>query len=185
MIEEKMQVIELGGGRDYRLDRMGELNVYITPLGPEADAAMDSAWQRLTDAKRGVPTTMTVLQRKLAVPQTANGVARFTFDQLCREPLGAADYVALAQAFHTIMIDRVPSFAAEDVNAARRFTLLVDTLYDERVKVVCSAAATPQELCTACEDADWFKRTASRLVEMQSAQYLRMGHGTQELMSAN
>ena len=185
MIEEKMQVIELDGGHDYRLDRLGELNVYITPLGPEADAAMDAAWQRLTDAKRGVPTTMTVLQRKLVVPQTANGVARFTFDQLCREPLGAADYVALAKAFHTIMIDRIPSFAPEDANAARRFTLLIDTLYDERVKVVCSAAAPPSELCNECEDADWFKRTASRLMEMQSAQYLRLGHGTQELMSAN
>jgi cell division protein ZapE len=185
MIEEKMQVIELDGGRDYRLDRLGELNVYITPLGPEADAAMDAAWQRLTDAKRGVPTTMTVLQRKLVVPQTANGVARFTFDQLCREPLGAADYVALAKAFHTIMIDRIPIFEPEDLNAARRFTLLIDTLYDERVKVVCSAAAPPSELCNECEDADWFKRTASRLMEMQSARYLRLGHGTQELMPAN
>jgi cell division protein ZapE len=185
MIEEKMQVIELDGGRDYRLDLMGELNVYISPLGPDADAAMDAAWQRLTDAKRGVPTTMTVLQRKLSVPQTANGVARFTFDQLCREPLGAADYLALAKAFHTILIDRVPRFRPEDLNAARRFTLLIDTLYDERVKVVCSAAAPPAELCDDCEDAEWFKRTASRLMEMQSAHYLRMGHGTHELMSAN
>jgi cell division protein ZapE len=185
MIEDKMQVIELDGGRDYRLDLMGELNVYISPLGPDADAAMDAAWQRLTDAKRGVPTTMTVLQRKLPVPQTANGVARFTFDQLCREPLGAADYLALAKAFHTILIDRVPRFGPEDLNAARRFTLLIDTLYDERVKVVCSAAAPPAELCDECEDSDWFKRTASRLVEMQSAHYLRMGHGTHELMSAS
>ena len=178
MIEEKMDVIELGGAHDYRLDRMGELNVYITPLGPETDAAMDAAWQRLTDAKRGVPTTMTVLQRKLVIPQTANGAARFTFDQLCREPLGAADYVALAKAFHTIMIDRIPSLSLEDANAARRFTLLVDTLYDERVKIVCSAAVPPSELCKACEDAEWFKRTASRLVEMQSEDYLRLAHGT-------
>jgi cell division protein ZapE len=184
MIEEKMQIIELNGGRDYRLDRMGDINVYITPLTPDADEAMDAAWQRLTDAKRGVPTAMTVLQRKLVVPQTANGVARFTFDALCREPLGAADYVALAKAFHTILIDRIPSFAPEDRNAARRFTLLVDTLYDERVKLVCSAAAPPSELCSRCEDADWFKRTASRLIEMQSAEYLRVGHGTHELLSA-
>jgi cell division protein ZapE len=91
----------------------------------------------------------------------------------------------LAKAFHTIMIDRVPIFEPEELNAARRFTLLIDTLYDERVKVVCSAAASPSELCNGCEGADWFKRTASRLVEMQSAHYLRLGHGTQELMSAN
>ena len=185
MIEEKMQVIELDGGHDYRLERMDGVNVYITPLGPEADTAMDAAWQRLTDAKRGVPTTMTVLERKLVVPQTANGVARFTFDALCREPLGAADYLALAKAFHTIMIDRIPSFAPDDANAARRFTLLVDTLYDERVKVVCSAAVPPSELCSRCVGADWFKRAASRLMEMQSAQYLRTGHGTQELISAD
>jgi cell division protein ZapE len=184
MIEDKMHVIELDGGRDYRLERMDGVNVYITPLGLAADAAMDAAWQRLTDAKRGVPTTMTVLQRKLVIPQTANGAARFTFDALCREPLGAADYLALAKAFHTILIDRVPSFTPEDADAARRFTLMIDTLYDERVKIVCSAAAAPSELCSACEDAEWFKRTASRLMEMQSAQYLSLGHGTLRFASA-
>jgi len=185
MIEEKMEVVELDGGRDYRLERMDGLKLYITPLTPDSDAAMDAAWQRLTDAKRGVPTTMTVLQRRLVVPQAANGVARFTFDALCREPLGAADYIALAKAFHTILIDRIPSFGPDDANAARRFTLLVDTLYDERVKLVCSAAVPPSELCTRCEGADWFKRTSSRLMEMQSAHYLRTGHGTHELMSAD
>jgi cell division protein ZapE len=184
MIEDKMQIIELNGRRDYRLERMDGLNVYIAPLTPESDAAMDAAWLRLTGAKRGVPTTMTILQRKLVIPQTANGLARFTFDALCREPLGAADYLALAKAFHTILIDRIPLLGSEDRNAARRFTLLVDTLYDERVKLVCSAAAEPSELCSKCEDADWFKRTASRLIEMQGAHYLSLGHGTHELMPA-
>ena len=144
---------------------------------------MDAAWQRLTDSKRGSPQTLTVLQRKLVVPQAAKGVARFTFDELCRQPLGAADYLALARAFHTILIDRIPTFGAEDGNEARRFTLLIDTLYDERVKLVCSAAAAPSELCSACEDADWFRRAASRLMEMQSAQYLSLGHGTHNFAS--
>ena len=184
MIEEKMQVIELDGGRDYRLDRMDGVNVYITPLGPEADAAMDTAWLRLTDAKRGVPTTMTVLQRKLVVPQAANGIARFTFDELCRQPLGAVDYIALARTFHTILIDRIPRFGPDENNEARRFTLLIDTFYDERVKLVCSAAAAPSELCSACKDAEWFRRAASRLMEMQSAQYLTLGHGTHQLAPA-
>ena len=184
MIEEKMDVIELDGGHDYRTQRMDGLNVYITPLGPQSDAAMDATWERLTDTKRGSAVTLNVLQRKLVVPEAAKGVARFTFDALCREPLGAADYLALARTFHTILIDRVPTFSPEDTNAARRFTLLVDTLYDERVKLVCSAAAAPSELCSRCEEADWFKRAASRLMEMQSTQYLRMGHGTHELMSA-
>ena len=184
MIEEKMQVVELNGPRDYRLGHMDDLTVYMTPLNAETDAAMDAAWERLTDTKRGNPQTLFVFQRKLIVPQAEKGVARFTFDAVCREPLGAVDYVALAKAFHTILIDRVPSFGPEDGNVARRFTLLVDTLYDERVKLVCSAAAPPAELCSRCEDADWFKRAASRLMEMQRAQYLRMGHGTREVISA-
>jgi len=184
MIEDKMQVVELNGPRDYRLGRMDDLNVYITPLSAESDAAMDAIWERLTDTKRGEAQTLFVLQRKLIVPQAAKGVARFPFDALCRQPLGAADYVALAKAFHTILIDRIPCFAPEDSNVARRFTLLVDTLYDERVKLVCSAAAAPADLCRRCEGADWFKRAASRLMEMQSAQYLRTGHGTHELTSA-
>jgi cell division protein ZapE len=185
MIEERMQIIELDGPRDYRLERMQGLNVYITPLSPESDAAMDAAWQRLTDSNRGSPQMLTVLQRKLVVPQAAKGVARFSFDALCGEALGVADYIALARTFHTILIDRVPCFGPEDGNQARRFTLLVDTLYDERVKLVCSAAAAPAELCSKCEGADWFKRAASRLMEMQSAYYLKMGHATHQLMSAS
>jgi cell division protein ZapE len=185
MIEEKMQVIELNGPRDYRLERMDGLNVYITPLGPESDAAMDAAWERLTDSKRGTPLTLTVLQRKLVVPQASKGVARFTFDAICGEALGAADYIALARSFHTILIDRVPCFGPEDGNEARRFTLLVDTLYDERVKLLCSAAAQPSELCSQCEDADWFKRASSRLMEMQSTQYLSKGLRAHQLVPAN
>lgn len=184
MLEEKMQVVELNGPRDYRLGRMDDLNVYLAPLTAESDAAMDAIWERLTDTKRGGPQTLFVLQRKLIIPQAEKGVARFPFDALCREPLGAADYVALARAFHTILIDRIPTFGPEDGNVARRFTLLVDTLYDERVKLVCSAAAPPTELCARCEDADWFKRAASRLTEMQSSHYLRMGHRTHELTPA-
>ena len=185
MIEDKMQVIELDGPRDYRLERMDGLNVYLTPLTPESDAAMDAAWERLTDTKRGSPITLTVLQRKLVVPQAAKGVARFSFDAICGEALGAADYIALARVFHTILIDRVPCFGPEDGNEARRFTLLVDTLYDERVKLVCSAAAAPSELCSRCEGADWFKRAASRLIEMQSAHYLSKGLKAHRLVPAN
>lgn len=185
MIEEKMDVIELNGPRDYRLERMDGLKVYIAPLSPESDAAMDAAWERLTDTKRGTPLTLTVLQRKFVVPQTSKGVARFPFDAICGEALGAADYIALARSFHTILIDHVPCFGPEDGNEARRFTLLVDTLYDERVKLLCSAAAQPSELCRQCEDADWFKRTSSRLMEMQSAQYLSKGLRAHQLVPAN
>ena len=179
-----MQVVELDGPRDYRLERMKGLAVYITPLSAEADAALDAAWHRLTETARGAPQTLIVLQRKLVVPEAAKGVARFSFDALCRQALGPADYVALARAFHTILIDRIPRFGPDDLNEARRFTLLIDTLYDERVKLVCSAAAPPAELCEDCGDAEWFKRAASRLIEMQSPDYMRLAHRSDLLASA-
>jgi cell division protein ZapE len=184
LIKQRMNVITLDGLRDYRLERMDGLRVYLTPLTAETDAAMDAAWKRLTDCDRGNAHTLTVLQRKLVVPEAAKGVARFTFDALCRRELGAADYIVLARTFHTIMIDKVPRFGPEQRDEARRFTVLIDTLYDERAKLICSAAAAPMELCSKCEDADWFKRAASRLMEMQSAQYLRLGHATRELVPA-
>ena len=184
LIVEKMQVVELDGPRDYRLERMKGLSVYITPLSADTDAAMDAAWNRLTDTARGSPRTLIVLQRKVVVPEAAKGVARFSFDALGRLALGPADYVALARAFHTILIDRIPRFGPDDLNEARRFTLLIDTLYDERVKLVCSAAAPPAELCEDCGDAEWFKRAASRLIEMQSPDYMRLGHRSDLLASA-
>jgi cell division protein ZapE len=171
-----MQVVELNGPRDYRLERMQGLATYLTPLSAEADAAMDAAFKQLTDCDRGSPETLTVLEREVFVPQAARGVARFPFDALCRRELGAADYLALARRFHTILIDGVPRLGPEDHNAARRFTVLIDTLYDQRVKLICSAAAPPMELCTISDDTQWFKRTASRLVEMQSADYLRTAY---------
>ena len=184
LIKDHFQIVELNGAYDYRLDRMSGMSVYMSPLGGDADAAMDAAWQRLTDSKRGAPRALNVMGRKLVVPQAAKGVARFSFDALCRVPLGAADYLALARTFHTILIDRIPKLQVDEQNEARRFTLLIDTLYDEKVKLVCSAAAKPAELHEGGDDADWFKRAASRLAEMQSEDYLRIGHGTRQLASA-
>jgi cell division protein ZapE len=173
LMKAHMTVLELDGPQDYRLERMAGLNLYITPLGPKADAAMDEAWRLLTDTERGDQISLNVLGRKLTVPQAAKGVARFSFDALCRQPLGASDYLALARTFHTLLIDRIPRMGAEQYNEARRFTLLIDTLYDERVKLVCSAAVPPFELFVEGENADSFQRAASRLSEMQSADYAR------------
>ncbi|HXJ01635.1 MAG TPA: cell division protein ZapE [Micropepsaceae bacterium] len=178
LIKERLATVELNGPRDYRLERMSGLNAYITPLGPAADASMDAAWRRLTDVERGEPFALDVLQRKFIVPQAASGVARFTFDELCGEALGAADYLALARHFHTILIDHVPQLGPEQGNEARRFTLLIDTLYDEKVKLICSAAVSPQELYVEGDNAPAFRRVVSRLMEMQSADYLRLGSGT-------
>ncbi|HMI95513.1 MAG TPA: cell division protein ZapE [Micropepsaceae bacterium] len=184
LIKDRLEMVELNGPRDYRLERMAGVTVYNTPLGPEADAAMDAAWRRLTDATTAEPLTLEVLERKILVPQAAGGVARFTFDALCGEALGAADYLALAQNFHTLLIDHIPRLGPEQSNEARRFTILVDTLYDEKVKLVCSAAAPPQELYTDGENAQAFRRAASRLMEMQSEDYLRLGPGARAMEAA-
>ncbi|MEO8300355.1 MAG: cell division protein ZapE [Rhizomicrobium sp.] len=180
-IKQRLEVIELNGPTDYRLQRISGLNVYLTPLGPEADAAMDEAWKRLTDSKRGKPASLTVLGRQVAVPQAARGVARFAFEELCDRPLAAADYLAVAQEFHTILIDHIPVMTDNMHNVARRFTLLIDTLYDEGVKLICSAAAPPDQLYPAGIASDAFRRTVSRLAEMQSEDYLRRGHGVHGL----
>jgi cell division protein ZapE len=167
-------VLELGGARDYRADRMAGLDIYNTPLGARADAAMDAAWQRLTDGAAGAPLTLQVMGRPLLVPRAFDGVARFSVDELCGRPLGAADYIVLARNFHTLLIDGIPQFTEAMANEARRLTLLVDTLYDERAKLICSAAAPPGELLPANDKAAWFARTASRLNEMQSQDYLQI-----------
>jgi cell division protein ZapE len=176
LIERKLDIVELNGPTDYRLQRLAQLNTYITPLGPDADAEIDAAWLRLTDTRQGTPQTLTLLGRKLRVPQAAKGVARFTFDELCRQPLAAADYLEIARHFHTLLIDGIPVLSAGERNEARRFTLLIDTLYDEHVKLICSAAASPESLYPAGDGADAFRRTISRLHEMGSAAYLRRGH---------
>ena len=176
-IQRRLEVVELNGPTDYRLQRISGLNVYLTPLGPKADAAMDAAWERLTDCKRGKPASLMVLGRKVPVPQAARHVARFAFSDLCAQPLAAADFLAVAQEFHTLLLDHIPLLSPEMRNEARRFILLIDTLYDEGVKLVCSAAAPPDGLYPAGDGADAFRRTASRLAEMQSEDYLKRGHG--------
>jgi cell division protein ZapE len=184
LIKDRLEMVELNGPRDYRLEAMAGVTVYNTPLGPEADAAMDAAWRRLTDNATPEPLTLEVLERKILVPQAAGGVARFSFDALCGDALGAADYLALAQNFHTMLIDGIPRLGPEHSNEARRFTLLIDTLYDEKVKLVCSAASPPQELYTDGENAQAFRRAASRLMEMQSDDYLRLGPGARVMDAA-
>jgi cell division protein ZapE len=178
LIKNRLEIVELNGPVDFRLQRMSGLDVYLQPLGPKADAAMDAAWRRLTNGAPARPATLTVLGRTLTVPQTARGVARFGFSDLCVQPLAAADYLAIAHSFHTVLIDHIPRLTPEQQNEARRFVTLIDTLYDESVKLVCSAAALPEELYSGGEDLEAFRRTISRLHEMQSAGYLNRRHGT-------
>ena len=172
MIESRLDVLELAGGVDYRRLMMSELNVYLTPLGPKTDVAMDRAWGRLTGQSGGSPMTLTVLGRALHVSCAAKGVARFTFEALCVQPLAAADYLAIAREFHTVMIDRIPKLTPAMRDAARRFIVLIDTLYDERVRLICSAEVRAENLYVDGDGADAFQRTVSRLIEMQSREYL-------------
>ena len=180
-IKQRLEVLELDGPSDYRLQRISGLNVYLTPLSPKADAAMDAAWARLTQGARPKPLTLTVLGRALAVPMSARGVARFDFSDLCIAPLAAPDYLAIARDFHTVLIDHIPVMGENMHNVARRFVVMIDTFYDEGVKLICSSAAVPDALYPDGKGSDAFRRAASRLAEMQSEDYLRRGHGVHSL----
>ena len=176
LIERNLDIVELNGPTDYRLQRLADVDIYITPFGFAADAKMGTAWRRLTGTPHGEPKTLPVLGRRLRIPQAAKGVARFPFDDLCRQPLAAADYLEIARHFHTVLIDNIPVLTPEERNEARRFMLLIDTLYDEHVKLICSAAAPPEALYPEGESTAAFCRAVSRLAEMQSVDYLKHGH---------
>ena len=171
-IEQELDVIELKAARDFRLERLSLAPVYYSPLGPAADAAMDEAFNRLTAGSRVTPDTVDVSGRKLTAKRHAAGVARFTFEELCTKPLGAADYIALTRRYHTVFIDHVPKLTADQRTWAARLVTLIDALYEARTKLVMSAAAEPDALYPAGDGAFEFQRTASRLHEMRSTEYL-------------
>ncbi len=167
LIKQRLDVLSLSGV-DYRRGLDGE----HYHVGPGGEAAMDSAWQALGGAHES-SHTLHVLGRQLAVKRAADGAARFTFAELCEAPLGPADYLKLTECFHTILIDAVPLLTPAARDAARRFTVLIDTLYDRRVRLICSAAAGPDALNPQGEES--FKRTVSRLLEMRSNAYIAKG----------
>jgi cell division protein ZapE len=171
LIEQTLDIVELNGKEDYRRRQSGDDDLYIYPLGPLATRKMDRLWQRLTSGAPCPPAQLSVLGRSLRVPAACDGVARFHFDDLCNAPLAANDFLAIARAFHTVLIDEVPAMGPAMRNQARRFVLLIDTFYDERVRLICSAAAPADSLYPEGDGADAFRRTASRLIEMQSDAY--------------
>jgi cell division protein ZapE len=179
LLHERLELVELDARTDYRLEKLKRAPVYYTPLSPKADAALDAAFLTLTGHERGEPTRLELMGRYLDAPQTIDGVARFDFDALCRRPLGAADYLKLAQRFHTLVLDHIPLIGANERNEAKRFIILIDALYDMRVKLIASAAGEPETLYSGADGAEAFEfaRTASRLHEMRSAEYLALPHG--------
>jgi cell division protein ZapE len=175
LIDAHMDVVELTAAKDFRLDKLSGAQLYFHPADAAAKAALDAHWDRLTGKHPGKPQTLDVKGRKLVVPMASVGVARFSFDELCDRPLGATDYLHIAHAFHTVIIDGIPLLTPDRRDAARRFVNLVDTFYDNRTCLIASAATEPNELYTKGEGSDLFLRTASRLTEMRSEAYLA-GH---------
>jgi cell division protein ZapE len=176
LIEEHMDVLELVSAKDYRLEKLSGQPLYFTPADVAATAEMDRIWTRLTGGQAGKATELEVKGRKVSVPRAAMGIARFTFAELCEKPLGTIDYLQIARTFHTVFIDHIPVLSPQRRNEARRFINLIDTLYDERVGLIVSADAEPDELFIKGDGADLFERTASRLMEMRSETYLADRH---------
>jgi cell division protein ZapE len=182
MIERHMEVIELKARTDFRLEKLAGQKVWYVPADDDATAALDEAWRRLVGSSSGMPQELSVKGRRLRVPRAAMGVARFFFHDLCEQPLAAPDYLRIAHEFHTLIIDRIPVMGFDQRNAAKRFIILIDTLYDHSVKLVASAAAEPDALYEASDgfEAAEFKRAASRLIEMRSQSYLALPHGRRD-----
>lgn len=182
LLQERMDVLRLDARTDFRLEKLAGVTMWHVPADKVADAALDKAWQKLTGGAPAKPHDLVVKGRKLRVPRAAHGVARFSFKQLCEVPLGASDYLRLAHEFHTLVLDRVPVMHYEHRNFAKRFITLIDTLYDNCVKLVASADADPLSLYVATEgpEVNEFKRTSSRLIEMGSESYLALPHGGRE-----
>jgi cell division protein ZapE len=178
LLKERLDILELDGGTDYRRLRIRDLAVYHTPLGPSATQALAESFARLTDGAAPTAASLNVLERQVSVPRASKGVAWFDFDELCRRPLGAPDYLAIATHFHTMLLDGVPALTRDERNEARRFTILIDALYEHRVHLIVAAADVPDRLYPAGEGAEDFRRTASRLIEMQTRDYLALPHLT-------
>jgi cell division protein ZapE len=185
-ISEHMDVLRLDARTDFRLEKLVGVKMWMVPADHNADAALDRAWARMTGNAKCKPRDISIKGRILHVPCSADGVARFSFADLCEKPLGASDYLRLAHAYHTIMVDRIPVMDYAERNEAKRFIALIDTLYDNAVKLMASAAADPPSLYLATEgdEANEFKRTSSRLIEMSSQSYLALPHGHKDSVAS-
>src|ERR1700744_3489994 len=169
-ISDHMDVLRLDARTDFRLEKLAGVKMWLVPADRDADAALDKAWDKMTGSAPCKPREIAIKGRVLHVPCSADGVARFSFADICEKPLAASDYLRLARDYHTIMIDRIPVMDYAERNAAKRFITLIDTLYDNAVKLLASAAGDPVSLYRATEgyEANEFKRTSSRLIARSS-----------------
>ncbi len=170
LIKEKLQVHHLASPTDYRQDRLSGEDVYFHPVDASARAAMSAIWEDFGGGS-GAPLTLTVQGRAVELPAFKNGVARATFWDLCAKPLGPADYLAIADAVRVLIVEDIPQLGRTNFNEAKRFVTLIDALYEAKVRLICSAAAAPEMLYLEGSGAFEFERTASRLREMQDADW--------------
>jgi cell division protein ZapE len=179
LIEENMEVRQLDARTDFRLEKLAGVPVWHVPADRAAEAALEQAWQRLTAGHAGEPRDLLVKGHTIRIPRATMGVAWFSFEDLCQQPLAAADYLKIAREYHTVLLEHVVVMDYERRNEAKRFIILIDTFYDNAVKLIASAEAEPDALYRADEgfEASEFKRTASRLIEMRSEAYLALPHG--------
>jgi len=185
LISQDLDVVGLNGPTDYRLDRIGDMTSWHTPIGDEATAKVREVFFRLTDFDpedaANVPSGELAIgaKRSMHVPKSLKGVGVFSFKRLCAEARGAPDYLAIARAFHTVIIVGIPQMGPDKRNEAARFVTLIDALYENRVKLFATADATADALYSAGDGSFEFERTASRLNEMQSDEYMALGHGAE------
>ncbi|EIM76701.1 AFG1 family ATPase [Nitratireductor aquibiodomus RA22] len=174
ILKQHTRILELDIDTDYRMRKLNRIPVYMTPDDASAKEQMDEAWETVVDGRPVEPAALTVKGRTVPVPQASGSAARFSFSDLCEKPLGARDYLAIAGAFDTIFIDHVPTMDLRRRNEAKRFILLIDTLYDAEARLFLSAEAAPDALYTAANGTEAFEfdRTVSRLIEMQSRDWL-------------
>lgn len=185
LIGEELDIVGLNGPTDYRLDRIGDLQTWHTPLGEEATARVREAFFRLTDFApddaANVPSEDLPVGKKrtIHVPKSLKGVGVFSFKRLCAQARGAPDFLAIARAFHTVIIVGIPQMGPDMRNEAARFVTLIDALYEHRVKLFATAETRPDDLYKSGDGSFEFERTASRLNEMQSDEYMALGHGAE------
>lgn len=172
LLKQKTEVMELVADRDFRQEKLTGVTLYFSPLDSTAAAGVRSAFARISGVVKGKPAEIEVKGRKIRVPEAANGVAIFDFADLCIQPLGPLDYLAIAQLYHTVVITNVPALNRNRRAEARRFINLIDTLYDAHVGLIVSAATEPDDIYPLGDEAFLFERTASRLIEMRSESYL-------------
>jgi cell division protein ZapE len=176
LVKQRLDVIELGGDHDYRMDRLRNFDVYLTPFGAWANAKLDEAFRAMSGGADGEPRVLRTQGRDVEIPRAAPGVAMAHFLDWCDRPMGAADFLCIAANFHTVIVADVPKMGPESQDQAVRFVTMIDEFYEKKVKFICSAATAPSGLYLEGDGSFEFQRTVSRLMEMQSPEYLTLEH---------